>query len=72
MGSQGAHFVITIYKFALIVSSCCRNPQIAVPAERIAALTDDELPVYTILVPLYKEANVAGSILHSLELLDYP
>ena len=29
-------------------------------------------PVYTILVPLYREANVAGSILTNLQRLDYP
>lgn len=29
-------------------------------------------PVYTVLVPLYRERNVAGSILASLEKLDYP
>jgi glycosyltransferase XagB len=29
-------------------------------------------PVYTVLVPLYKERNVAGNILHNLAKLDYP
>ena len=29
-------------------------------------------PIYTILVPLYREDNVAGSILTSLQRLDYP
>ncbi len=31
-----------------------------------------EWPVYTILVPLYKERNVANSIIQSLNNLDYP
>ena len=36
------------------------------------ALTDAELPVYTVLVPLYHEANIAERIVHSIERLDYP
>jgi len=41
-------------------------------SEELAALTDEELPVYTILVPLYHEANIAEKIVHSIERLDYP
>lgn len=33
---------------------------------------DGGWPIYTILVPLYREENIAGSILASLERLDYP
>lgn len=35
------------------------------------AVTDD-LPVYTILVPVYQESNVIGQILKNFERLDYP
>ncbi len=35
-------------------------------------LDDDALPVYTILVPAYKEANVIGKLVDSLARLDYP
>lgn len=37
-----------------------------------AALRDEDLPRYTILVPVYHEANVIGQILHNFERLDYP
>jgi cellulose synthase/poly-beta-1,6-N-acetylglucosamine synthase-like glycosyltransferase len=40
-------------------------------AER-AATADDELPIYSILVPLYREANVLPSLVRSLRALDYP
>lgn len=33
---------------------------------------DAELPVYTILVPLYREARVAEKLVRSLDRLDYP
>ena len=43
-----------------------------VDSAELLALVDEDLPVYTILVPLYREANIAGKIVHSLERLDYP
>jgi cellulose synthase/poly-beta-1,6-N-acetylglucosamine synthase-like glycosyltransferase len=33
---------------------------------------DDELPVYTVLVPLYREAGVVEGLLSALRRLDYP
>ncbi len=35
-------------------------------------LSDDDLPIYTVLVPVYQEANVIGEILRNFEKLDYP
>jgi glycosyltransferase XagB len=32
----------------------------------------DDYPMYTVLVPVYHEANVIGQILHNFESLDYP
>ncbi len=37
-----------------------------------SALIDDDLPIYTILVPVYQESNVIGQILKNFERLDYP
>jgi len=37
-----------------------------------ARVPDDELPVYTVLVPLFKEANVVGDLIENLRRLDYP
>jgi glycosyltransferase involved in cell wall biosynthesis len=35
-------------------------------------IPDAELPVYTILVPLYREANMLASLVRALARLDYP
>lgn len=35
-------------------------------------IPDDELPVYTILVPAYKEANIIDKLVRNLGALDYP
>lgn len=41
-------------------------------APRCRTLTDAELPVYTVLVPLYREAMVLPHLIAALEDLDYP
>ncbi len=38
----------------------------------MAALRDVDLPVYTVLVPVYREANVVGDLVANLGALDYP
>lgn len=43
-----------------------------VPPETAAALTDADLPLYSILVPLYREPEVVPGLLASLDALDYP
>lgn len=35
-------------------------------------IDDDDLPVYTVLIPAYKEANVIEKILANIDTLDYP
>ncbi|WP_457108519.1 glycosyltransferase family 2 protein [Methylobacterium sp. P5_C11] len=43
-----------------------------VAAEAPTALADADLPVYTILVPLHREAAVVPDLLRALSALDYP
>ena len=38
----------------------------------LPAASDEELPVYTVLVPLFREAKVVRELLASLQALDYP
>jgi glycosyltransferase XagB len=40
--------------------------------EEIAALDTRTLPVYTVLVPLFREASVLNQLVNSVESLDYP
>lgn len=40
--------------------------------DEVAALTDAELPHYSILVPVYKEAGIVGLLMRNLAALDYP
>jgi cellulose synthase/poly-beta-1,6-N-acetylglucosamine synthase-like glycosyltransferase len=40
--------------------------------EEARAVPDDELPIYTVLVPAYREPEVIGLLLGKLGLIDYP
>lgn len=42
------------------------------PAPPIRPLSDVELPVYTVLVPLYREARIVRDLVAALDALDYP
>jgi len=41
-------------------------------ARRLPPLTDQQVPVYSVLVPLFREANVLAGLVRSLCALDYP
>ncbi len=42
------------------------------PARADPPLDDRDLPVYSIIAPLYREAKVAGRLIDALEAIDYP
>jgi cellulose synthase/poly-beta-1,6-N-acetylglucosamine synthase-like glycosyltransferase/pSer/pThr/pTyr-binding forkhead associated (FHA) protein len=66
------YVIVIVYKLACVLLSTVKRWEIGVTPAEIAALRDEDLPVYTILVPLYHEREVAGKIIHSIEALDYP
>jgi len=43
-----------------------------VTAEEVAALKDDDLPVFTVLVPMYKEPQILPILTAAIRRLDYP
>lgn len=42
------------------------------PKKRLPRLSDDQLPVYTIVAALYREAKSVGPLMRFIEALDYP
>jgi cellulose synthase/poly-beta-1,6-N-acetylglucosamine synthase-like glycosyltransferase len=66
-------FLVTIlFKFVV----CLRGAQLerrgGITVEDLAAVDDAELPVYTVLVPVFREANVVADLVANLADLDYP
>lgn len=69
---SGFYVLVTAYKLLTVFLSLLFRPEIRIPAERIGVLKDEKLPPYTVLVPMYKEPEVATKIIQTLDNIDYP
>ncbi|MEX2373179.1 MAG: glycosyl transferase, partial [Dehalococcoidia bacterium] len=70
--STGFYLSFSLYKFYLIYRALSHTLEVPVTDEDVADLDDRELPVYTILVPLYKESEILPALVAGLSRLDYP
>ena len=61
-----------LFKFTASLAGVRSSLELEISDDDVAALTDAELPVYTVLVPVYHEANVVGLLMENLAGLDYP
>jgi LPXTG-site transpeptidase (sortase) family protein len=75
----GIMAVITVVYFSVVCQrieitrrSLREADLVRVSDEEARALPDHVLPVYTVLVPAYREANVVGALIAHLEALEYP
>ena len=66
------YLVLCTFKLYLIHLSLGRPVEMRFSPAEVAALRDDELPPYSILVPLYREAESLPRLLKALRDLDYP
>lgn len=60
------------YKFYLAYRAVGTTLEIETTPEDLAALDDRDLPIYTILVPVYREARVFPILARAIERLEYP
>lgn len=63
--------MLVFFRFAVVLLSLLKNSELRVPADGLDGSTG-ALPIYTVLVPLYREEKVAHSIVHALARLRYP
>lgn len=61
-----------LFKFVLTFVGSSRKADTTITDEEVAELSDASLPVYTVLVPMYKEAKVLPLLTRALKGLDYP
>lgn len=61
-----------LFRTVLCLMSCNDRSGFGVTDEEVAALDDRELPVYTVLVPMYKEPDVLPILTGALRRMDYP
>ena len=69
---QVMYFLFTIAKLYILGKGLARREQLRYSAKDIAALSDKELPIYTLLIPVYKEGEVIKKLVGRLMALDYP
>jgi cellulose synthase/poly-beta-1,6-N-acetylglucosamine synthase-like glycosyltransferase len=66
------YILMIFYKFVLIANAIGADLEVPISEADISALQDDRLPIYTILIPVYKEAAVLPKLLNAITELDYP
>jgi cellulose synthase/poly-beta-1,6-N-acetylglucosamine synthase-like glycosyltransferase len=62
----------TVFKFGVCLAGVRRERYRPVTDEDLAGLREDDLPVYTVLAPLFREADATSSLIKNLMELDYP
>jgi len=70
--AQLAYVVVIVFKMVTLREPTERMIETEVTPEEIAALDDASLPVYTVLVPLRREAEMFPVLRRALRELDYP
>ena len=60
------------YKAWIIAKALKTDLEVDLTEEEVSGLDDRDLPIYSVLVPVYKEANVLPEILDCLSNMDYP
>ncbi|MCJ2121218.1 glycosyltransferase family 2 protein [Methylobacterium sp. J-077] len=66
LAGQGLFLAMTTFRLAALIIAA------PVAADAVDLLTDAELPVYTVLVALHREAAVVPRLIRGLMALDYP
>ncbi|HXJ01046.1 MAG TPA: glycosyltransferase family 2 protein [Micropepsaceae bacterium] len=66
----GANIVLRLLLFA--AGGIGAGVGTRISPETVASLKDCDLPVYSILVPLYREAHMVARVIAALKVLDYP
>ncbi|MDN3494538.1 glycosyltransferase [Planococcus sp. APC 4015] len=62
----------TLFKFSIALRGSRYDLVTHVAPDAIAAVRDSDLPVYTVLVPVFREARIVGRLVENLGRLDYP
>lgn len=61
-----------LFRTLLCWISCADNIGMTITDEEVKAIDDRDLPIYTVLVPMYKEPDVLPILAAALRRLDYP
>lgn len=62
----------TVFKFLVAMQGARYDVVERITSAEVARLDDKDLPVYTVLVPVFREANIVAQLIDNLGDLDYP
>ena len=66
------YFADTLFNLYVVLKSLYKPQELVATKEKLTSLKDNELPIYTILCPLYKEAHIIPQFLRSISKLQWP
>jgi glycosyltransferase XagB len=66
------YFSDFLFSFYVLLKSLDLPPEIKFKKSKLLKLSDDELPVYSILCPLYKEEKVLPQFLKAIDSINWP
>lgn len=69
---QLIYFFLAVFKAVILFRGMSIDGDIDGIDDEIHQLDERKLPIYTILVPLYREANVLSGLVQHIQTLDYP
>ena len=69
---QCMYAIFTVLKVIILIRGLKEQGQLRYTPEQLDAINERNLPVYTILVPMYKEAPIIEDLMQRLDALDYP
>lgn len=67
-----AYFAITIDRQWLLIRGIRGWAPVPIDDDEALRLSDEQLPVYTVLLPVYKEPEIVQNLLNGVGRLDYP
>jgi len=66
------YVAVNLFKFVVSLAGSFTEIEYKVEDELLKSLDEKDLPVYTILLPVYKEPEVVPDLIDSLKKMDYP
>ena len=69
---QCLYLAIASFKMYILIRGANSDSQIRISDEELRSLDEKELPIYTILIPIYKEKEVIYKLLNNIDQMEYP
>ncbi|HPF17040.1 MAG TPA: glycosyltransferase [Thermotogota bacterium] len=70
--AQMIYLIMIGFKFLLTINGSIDEIVYRENSKELAAIPDSELPVYTILIPVFKEPDVIKTLIEAVKKFDYP